>query len=144
MLKILRATDEHFDAMYEIHKQCFEEQMSEAMFLEETQHSSRVYFVAVLEGSVAAYAGAWNTGEDYCIISIATHKTFQRQGLAGKLLERLVVDALAKKIKVLSLEVNTNNKAAIGLYRKMGFIVTNTRKKYYKNGDDAYVMWLYK
>ncbi|MDR0850308.1 MAG: ribosomal protein S18-alanine N-acetyltransferase [Christensenellaceae bacterium] len=144
MLKILRAQDEYFARMYEIHKECFDEAMSEPLFLEEITHDSRMYFVILVEGQVEAYAGAWNTGEDYSVISIATSKAHQRQGLAGKLLERLITDAERKKIKALSLEVNTKNKPAIDLYRKMGFIITNTRKKYYKNGDDAYVMWLYK
>ena len=143
MLKILRAQSEHFSRMYEIHKECFKESMSEPLFLEELTHPSRVYFVAVSDGVVIAYAGAWNTGEDYCIISIATAKTHQRQGMALKLLERLKIDAERKKIKALSLEVSTKNKPAIELYRKLGFIITNTRKQYYKNGDDAYVMWLY-
>ena len=144
MLKILRAQSEHFSQMYKIHEECFEEFMSLPMFLEEVSHDSRVYFVVVLDGEVLAYAGAWDTGDDYAVISIATAKAYQRQGYAEKLLERLVVDAERKRIKALSLEVNTKNKSALELYRKFGFIITNTRKKYYKNGDDAYVLWLYK
>lgn len=145
MLKILRAQSEHFDRMYEIHKECFAEApLSQPLFFEELEHDSRKYFVVLIDGVVQAYAGAWDTGEDYSIISVATAKSCQRQGLACKLMERLIEEAYREKIAALSLEVDVNNKPAIELYRKMGFIITNTRKKYYKNGNDAYIMWLYK
>ena len=37
------------------------------------------------------------------------------------------------------LEVNTENIAAINLYKKFNFEIINTRKKYYE-GKDAYIM----
>jgi ribosomal-protein-alanine N-acetyltransferase len=38
------------------------------------------------------------------------------------------------------LEVRTNNTAAISMYEKYGYDILYTRKKYYIDGDDAYVM----
>ena len=40
------------------------------------------------------------------------------------------------------LEVNEHNAPAINFYKKLGFIETNKRKKYYKDGADAIIMFL--
>ena len=41
------------------------------------------------------------------------------------------------------MEVNQNNIPAINLYKKYGFNILGTRKKYYNNTDDAIIMTLY-
>ena len=40
----------------------------------------------------------------------------------------------------ITLEVRVSNKVAINLYKSCGFNVVATRKRYYENGEDAYLM----
>ena len=46
------------------------------------------------------------------------------------------------KIQRAYLEVRVRNNVAINLYKKFGFETISTRKGYYKDGEDAYVMLL--
>lgn len=143
-IEIYRADDRHYDQMYVIHKDCFlDEAMNEGLFMEEVEGESRVYFVALDGENVVGYAGAWNTGTDYSIISVAVDPKYRKNGIAIRLLNRLVQDAKKKEIYSVSLEVSEKNIPAINLYKKVGFITTNVRKSYYKNNTSAYIMWLY-
>ena len=40
----------------------------------------------------------------------------------------------------ITLEVRVSNVVAINLYKSVGFNIVATRKKYYENGEDAYLM----
>ncbi len=143
--EIFKANSDHFDDMFDLHASCFEgnELMTKALFIEEINNPTRIYFVVLNEGRVVGYAGAWNTGSDYSIISVATDVNHRRRGVARKLLRRLILDAEEKNINALSLEVNEHNEPAIELYRSLGFITTNVRPNYYKDKTSAYIMWLY-
>lgn len=144
MVEIYRCDDRHYDQMYDLHLKCFgEEPMTKGIFLDELTNESRVYFVALDGERVVGYAGAWNTGTDYSIISVAVDPEYRKTGIAIRLLNRLIADAKKKEIYAVSLEVSEKNLPAINLYKKLGFITTNVRKSYYKNNTSAYIMWLY-
>lgn len=77
------------------------------------------------------------------ILNIAVDKRFRRLGIGGVLLEHALKRAKSLGAKKATLEVRVGNIAAQSLYRKFGFKVIATRKKYYSNnGEDAYIMWL--
>ena len=144
MIKLIKYNESHFDKLLEIHEECFgDEAMSSGMFREELGLNCRIYFVALNNNEPVGYAGAWNTSDEYDIISAAVKPEFRRQGIARKLIERLIKDAREKNIFSVSLEVSEKNTAAINLYRDLGFIVTNVRENYYKNKVAAYIMWLH-
>jgi ribosomal-protein-alanine N-acetyltransferase len=71
------------------------------------------------------------------IIHICTHTQRRRQGIATKLLECSTWN-IPKNAKIF-LEVITDNLPAISLYKKHGFTILSTRKKY-SNSKDAYLM----
>ena len=39
-----------------------------------------------------------------------------------------------------TLEVRVSNTVAINLYKSFGYEIVTTRKRYYENGEDAYLM----
>ncbi len=41
-----------------------------------------------------------------------------------------------------TLEVASDNAAALGLYGRMGFRTAGIRRGYYRNGSDALIQWL--
>ncbi|KAJ3741445.1 acyl-CoA N-acyltransferase [Lentinula detonsa] len=76
--------------------------------------------------------------------SISVLRSYRRLGLAKRLM-MLSQDAMYSvyKAKYVSLHVRKSNLAAIGLYRDtLGFEVAEVEKKYYGDGEDAYVMKL--
>jgi ribosomal-protein-alanine N-acetyltransferase len=143
-IEIYRADDRHYEQMFDVHRECFlEEAMHKGLFMEEVEGESRVYFVALDGDKVVGYAGAWNTGTDYSIISVAVTNAYRKNGIAARLINRLITDAKRQGIYSISLEVSEKNIPAYNLYKKLGFITTNVRKSYYKNNTAAYIMWLY-
>lgn len=136
--------DRDIEPAYLIHMESFgDESMGYAAFEDEVKGKSRKYFIASIGGIPVGYAGAWNTGTDLSIISIAVRPDYRRQGIAGALIERVKKQAHIDNISAISLEVCEDNEAAIELYKKYGFIITNIRKNYYKNNRSAFIMWLY-
>lgn len=96
------------------------------------------------ENRVVGYAGIALLGDDsnpeseVHTIGIDPHR--QRQGLGGALLGDLLHTADARGGPVF-LEVRTDNDPAIALYRRAGFEIVGTRRKYYQpSGADAYTM----
>ncbi|KIK67873.1 hypothetical protein GYMLUDRAFT_36670 [Collybiopsis luxurians FD-317 M1] len=76
--------------------------------------------------------------------SISVLRSHRRLGLAKRLM-MLSQDAMHSvyKANYVSLHVRKSNIAAIGLYRDtLGFEIADLEKKYYGDGEDAYVMKL--
>jgi ribosomal-protein-alanine acetyltransferase len=143
MANLIRYNDDYFDRIFALHQECFgEEAMTREMFYEEVEHESRVYFVATEGGVPIAYAGAWDTRDDYSIISVAVDAAHRRKGVATQLINRLILDAKSKNIYTITLEVSEQNQSAVNLYRDLGFVVTHTRKDYYKGRIAALIMTL--
>lgn len=67
------------------------------------------------------------------IQNIIVDKKWRNQGIASNLLKTLI--KYNKDTTKMILEVNENNKEALALYKKQGFIEINRRPKYYKDGD---------
>lgn len=72
------------------------------------------------------------------IVDIIIEPDHRKKGYATLLINHFF-NILNVNITNITLEVNSLNHAAINLYKKHGFEIVATRKKYY-NGTDAYLM----
>jgi len=75
--------------------------------------------------------------------SISVRKLYWNQGIGTEMIKRIFEQARKMNIRIIELEVITDNAGAIALYHKMGFIDIGTYKNYfYVNGmfKDAVVM----
>lgn len=83
--------------------------------------------------------------EEATVMDICLAPESQGQGV-GKALMQTGIDWLKQtEAEQLMLEVRAGNASAIGLYQKLGFVVTGERKGYYKTADgteDAVLMSL--
>jgi ribosomal-protein-alanine acetyltransferase len=79
------------------------------------------------------------------ISNVAVHADFRKNHIATALLQALLTIGKTKReIKVFTLEVRSQNLAAIGLYQKLGFISVGIRPRFYeKPKDDALIMKFY-
>ncbi|MFM1515741.1 ribosomal protein S18-alanine N-acetyltransferase [Helcococcus ovis] len=63
---------------------------------------------------------------------------YRKKGYASEIMQELL--KRINKKQLIYLEVRTDNIAAINLYKKFGLEIINTRKNYYTDGQDAYIM----
>jgi ribosomal protein S18 acetylase RimI-like enzyme len=103
----------------------------------------------IAENLPVAYALAGNRVVGWCDISrsknprlchrgglgMGVHADYHGQGIGTKLLEHCLVQATALGLEKIELQVYTENKAAIALYKKLGFKEEGLLKKYRKLGD---------
>lgn len=121
------------------------EQMDEIREIEGSDN--QVIFVVEDREKLVAWCGAF--GGKYrrvrhtVLIGIGVLEAYRSQGWGTKLFEALEAWAWENKIRRLELLVQTQNKAGIALYRKMGFQIEGTkRESYVIDGEfvDEYLM----
>lgn len=92
--------------------------------------------------TLIGFAGMWLAFDEAHITTIGVDPDHRGRGLGELLLLSMVDAALARGAKWLTLEVRVSNVAAQTLYRKYGFSVRGSRKRYYSdNNEDALIMW---
>jgi len=72
------------------------------------------------------------------IIAVDTH--YQRSGLARGLFAELAGRLRLAGITEIVLEVRASNQPALGLYRRLGFVETGRRRRYYHDPEDDAVL----
>lgn len=95
-------------------------------------------FVYIDNNQIVGFIHITELYEAADIINVVVKEEYRRNNIASNLIDYMLSD-LSRGVKLLTLEVNVNNIAAIKLYKKFGFDIINTRKHYYNN-DDAYLM----
>ncbi len=92
------------------------------------------------DGRVAGYICPVLVLDEGHIMNVAVHPAFRGRGIGQLLVERIIADCRDAGAAFVSLEVRISNEAAIGLYQRLGFVGTGTRRRYYENGEDALLM----
>lgn len=90
---------------------------------------------------IVGYIGFWVKFEQAEITKISIDKKYQ-----GLKLSKLLINDSFNRMKLAgcescTLEVRVSNIVAINLYKSVGFNILTTRKQYYENGEDAYLMY---
>lgn len=132
------------DGVMELERLSFRTPWSRASFESELQQIYTVYLVARRGAQVVAYGGMHTVYEDAHVTNIAVHPAHRGKGLGERLMLELIQRAKARGAGRMTLEVRWSNKAAQGLYKKLGFITRPgaLRKGYYADtGEDAIIMW---
>ena len=96
--------------------------------------------VILNDNLIVGFYDYWVTFDSATIAQIAIDPAYQRQHLGSLLMEDILKDAKAKKVRTITLEVRKNNEKAVNLYQKYGFKTSLIKEKYYSNGDDALYM----
>ena len=89
---------------------------------------------------IMGYIGFWIKFEFAEITKVSIAKKYQ-----GYKLSKLLMQDAENRMKLAecencTLEVRVSNTVAINLYKSCGFEIAATRKRYYENGEDAYLM----
>jgi ribosomal-protein-alanine N-acetyltransferase len=78
----------------------------------------------------SASPGEWE------VENIVVDPAVRKQGIAQAMLRELATRAKERGSMRIHLEVRESNAPAIALYRKIGFVETTRRKRYYSNPDE--------
>jgi len=96
--------------------------------------------VLEIEQQIVGYLIGQIVYESAEIFYIAVEPTFQGNGYAQKLVKSFIEKVEALTGEAITLEVRTDNLAAIALYQNSGFVQIGRRKNYYGIGQDACMM----
>jgi ribosomal-protein-alanine N-acetyltransferase len=123
-----------------IERRAFTSPWSLGMFVLELSKPSGINLAAVRDGAIVGYVICAKYAEAFHVMTLATAPEHRRQGIAGTLLEAVIMRA--GEDANYTLEVRVSNAGAIALYERHGFRGVGTRPRYYAdNGEDAIIMW---
>lgn len=92
-------------------------------------------------GVIVAFLVFWLIHDEIHILNIAVARAARRRGIGSTIIEYILARARSRDISFVTLEVRRNNRAAIGLYESMGFMMIGERAEYYEDtGEDALIL----
>lgn len=133
------------EGLVQVEKLSFPQPWSRESFVYEMETNQlATYLVASCQGQVVGYGGMWLVLDEAHITNIAVHPLYRRKGIGKSLVQALILEAIKRKIRSMTLEVRASNQAAQALYTDHGFKVKGRRPGYYQdNQEDALIMWRY-
>ncbi len=148
-VKIIRMQEEHIPGVFQLDQKSFSLPWSERSYLFEIrENKTSIPLVAIQtnDGKLEHLAGfivVWTIEDEAHIGTVAVDNELRRQGIAQKLITAALQEARERGAEKVFLEVRAGNLPARTLYRKLGFVDFDLRKKYYcDNQEDAIIMLL--
>jgi ribosomal-protein-alanine N-acetyltransferase len=134
-----------------INRSCLPENYNQAFYLMLYYRFPKTFIVASASETIMGYIMCrielglsemqrFNLIKKGHVVSLAVLPEYRGKGLGKGLISNAFKGMLGYGAKESYLEVRVSNLAAVSLYEKLGFKVVKTRKNYYKDGEDAYLM----
>ena len=123
-----------------IEHSCYPQPWTAERFQRELNNPLARVFVCVCQSEVLGYLCLWDIAGEVEIHNVATNPNWQRRGVGAFLMQALTRFMDDQRIDHAFLEVRCSNEAAISLYEKHLFCVSDRRKRYYSDGEDALLM----
>ena len=123
----------------ELHAQLFDPPWSEDSIRTSLDHPASTAFIAFDGRSRKAVGFVMGqlAADEAEILSIGVAPSWQRQGLARRMVEGLARAIERAEAKRMYLDVAADNDAAMGLYLGLGFAATGLRRGYYARKEGA-------
>lgn len=143
-IEISNVTIRLLDKLWAIENQCFEQ---EAFTKQQLAYLIADYntigLTALANGEIVGFALARvNIRRNVTfghILTIDVAPTYRRKGIAQKLLQEIENTLRDRGVNECRLEVRENNKAALNLYRKLGYTKIGRLEKYYGTTHGLYL-----
>jgi len=126
-----------------IENSSFADPWSEESFRRLLGVAPAIFLVALFppDNAVAGYIVAFSVAEDGELLNVAVDRRFRGKGLAGQMVDAVLIELGARGVRSAFLEVRESNTAARALYGSRGFIEIGRRSKYYRRPvEDALVL----
>lgn len=139
-IKLRKFSLSDLEQVMEIERLSFPEPWPKSYFEKLYQKYSEGFIVAENEKEVVGYIIGEPKNDTGEIISLAIAPNWRQKGIGKSLTNFLINHFEKEEVKEVLARVRTKNEAGISFHKKLGFEVVKTIKKYYSNGDDAYLM----
>lgn len=142
-LQILELLNEDIDAILPLENELYHKPWQKKDYEYELNDNPFAYYLKLVNKDnqeIMGFIGFWIKFEQAEITKVSIAKKYQ-----GYKLSKLLMADAEQRIRLaecenITLEVRVSNVVAINLYKSCGFNIVATRKKYYENGEDAYLM----
>ena len=142
-IQILEVKNEDINDILIIENELYHKPWKAKDYLYELNDNPFAFYLKMIikeTSEVIGFIGFWIKFEQAEITKVSITKKYQ-----GHKLSKLLMQDAEKRIVLagcnnITLEVRVSNERAINLYKSCGFRIVATRKKYYENGEDAYLM----
>jgi len=123
----------------EIERESFEDPYDREKFLQLLWLEPEGFIVAETNADMVGYVAS--SAKHGIIFSLAVSGQARRKGVGSTLMEA-ALKYMRETSETVSLQVRVSNSVAIHLYENFGFTRQGTVKRYYRDGEDALVMFL--
>jgi ribosomal-protein-alanine N-acetyltransferase len=149
--KIRQFKTSDLDGVIRINRKCLPENYSTLFFMNLYKRFPGTFIVAEINKEIVGYImcrietgipsfkllGITRKGH---VISIAVLHEHHRKGIGYHLMQEATKAMVNYNAKECYLEVRESNSSGVGLYKKLGFQIARTLRKYYADGEDALLM----
>ncbi|MDE0637974.1 MAG: ribosomal protein S18-alanine N-acetyltransferase [Candidatus Poribacteria bacterium] len=137
-----RMQQKDLEQVMAIEEEAFPDPWSKSFFTQELRKRKTYIhlYIVRLNNEVIGYIVFYLFRGEGHIMNIAVTSEYRRRGVAKYLLASALEVVRKNAGEEVFLEVSVNNTAAQELYKQFGFEVYGIRKRYYSNGEDAYVL----
>lgn len=129
----------------EIEIEAFATPWSEAAFYNELVSNHFAHYIVLQHtgtDEIIGYGGMWVVMDEAHVTNVAIREHWRGRKLGELLMRELQRMALERGADKMTLEVRVTNEIAQNLYRKLGFVPSGIRPRYYSDNDeDALIMW---
>jgi [ribosomal protein S18]-alanine N-acetyltransferase len=140
-LQIRHAHQSDISFIRELETQAFGFTWDEETFQKELTRENGATIVAKLGDQLVASALLVWAADEVQLNSIVLASEFRGKGLSRWFLGSMMAWRQNTGCSWFTLEVKWHNPPALQLYRNLGFVTTARRAKYYRDGQDARIMW---
>ena len=141
-IKIYKMTKDDIQDVLNLEKSHNIKILSKTLLENEFENPNTYYIVAKINDTIVGYAGISYVLDSADLISIVVDKEKTNMSVATCMLNDIISFCRKNNIIEIILEVRISNIPAQKLYEKFEFKQISTRKKYYDNLEDAYIMRL--
>ncbi|MBQ7503643.1 ribosomal protein S18-alanine N-acetyltransferase [bacterium] len=110
------------------------------MFAVELERGYTRYWAALADGRPIGAIGIWVFFDEAEIATVTVHPDWQGRGIGTRLMAEAVRQAVNEGVDKATLEVRVDNEPALSIYKRFGFKKVHVRRRYYANGEDAFLM----
>lgn len=142
MIEIREMNFEDIEAVTKIERENFSVPWDETGFLSFMIREGTIFLTAILDGRIVGYCGLISAADEADITNVSVALDARHQGIGNKLIEKLIKEAEAMRIKKIFLEVRESNIPAISLYNKYNFKQVGLRKDYYEKPTENALLML--
>ncbi|WP_215609107.1 ribosomal protein S18-alanine N-acetyltransferase [Leptothoe spongobia] len=133
--------DELLPAVLELDRLCLGGLWTEAGYRREIDSPNSDLLVLLADQDIIGLGCLWAILDEAHITTLAIHPDYHRQRLGQFLLIQLLYLAGKRTLTHATLEVRASNQRALSLYQKFDFRTAGRRKRYYKDDEDALILW---